>query len=86
MIADDAIRALQIANRESTRVSQLTVPHDATVPAWRLMIETDCGLALGEIPDSPALSEHANRSTQAAARARCATIVAKLATYPGKLP
>lgn len=77
-ITDAQIRELRDANLASPRVSELTRPSDSTRTAWRLMIETDCVLALGIAPDSPALSEHANRAMQEAARKRCAEIYAAL--------
>jgi hypothetical protein len=77
-ITDDQIRELRAANLASPQVSELTLPSGSTRTAWRLMIETDCVLALGIVPDSPALSEHANRASQAAARERCAEVYAAL--------
>ena len=77
-ITDDQIRELRAANLASPQVSELTLPSGSTRSAWRLVIETDCGLALGTTPDSPALSEHANRASQAAARKRCAEVYVAL--------
>lgn len=78
MITDDQIRELRADNLASPQVSELTAPQGTSRTAWRLAIETDSVLALGITPDSPALSERANRACQDAARDRCAEIFDRL--------
>jgi hypothetical protein len=80
VITDDQIRELRADNLASPRVSELTAPQGTSRTAWRLAIETDSVLALGIIPDSPALSERSNRACQDAARDRCAEYYHQLRT------